>query len=166
VNGDGVISSNEHNVVTSTQTGYDELGRRISETTRTAAPNGSSTTSSAASGMSSTTRNRSPAIGYDELGQPAHPDDANNRTTSYGYDSLGRRTSRTLPLGQTESMIYNAVGNLSQRTDFNGTISGYTYDALNRLLTRTSNHPNAAARDVAFTYTVTGQRETMTDASG
>ncbi len=59
-----------------------------------------------------------------------------------------------------------AFGFSSPRTDFNGTISSYTHDALNRLLTRTSNHASAAASIVTFTYTASGQRGTMTDASG
>lgn len=73
---------------------------------------------------------------------------------------------RTILLGQTETMLYSAVGNAAQRTDFSGTITSYGYDPLNRLLTRTSNHANAAASNVAFTYTPSGQRQTMTDASG
>src|SRR4030095_13016947 len=103
---------------------------------------------------------------YDELGNQLTQTDANNHTTSYGYDNLGRRTTRTLPGRQGESLSYNAVGNLAHRTDFNGTVTGYIYDALNRLLSRTSNHPNAPASNVSFTYTPSGQRATMVDASG
>jgi YD repeat-containing protein len=45
---------------------------------------------------------------------------------------------------------------------FNGVTTTYTYDSLNRLLSRaTPGEPT-----VSFTYTATGKRHTMTDASG
>jgi RHS repeat-associated protein len=102
---------------------------------------------------------------YDEVGSQLTQTDANNHTTSYEYDKLGRRTARTLPLGMFEVMTYNAVGNLSTRTDFNGKTTTYGYDNLNRLLSKT---PDASLNEptVSFTYTATGQRQSMTDASG
>jgi YD repeat-containing protein len=62
----------------------------------------------------------------------------------------------------TESRYYDPAGNLTSLTHFNGATATYTYDALNRLLSRST--PGAAA--VSFTYTLNGQRATMTDASG
>ncbi len=51
------------------------------------------------------------------------------------------------------------------RTDFNGRTTTYQYDAINRLTRKT---PAAvfAAPAVVFTYSATGQRLTMSDASG
>jgi YD repeat-containing protein len=88
-----------------------------------------------------------------------------NRTTRYAYDKLGRRTKRTLPLGQVESYGYNSVGNLITRTDFNGKATTYGYDTMNRMLSKTP-HSSFGQAPVTFTYTATGRRATMTDASG
>ena len=51
------------------------------------------------------------------------------------------------------------------KCDFNGKTTTYAYDTLNRQLSRT---PDAsfAALAISFTYTLTGQRLQMTDASG
>lgn len=92
--------------------------------------------------------------------------DANNHVTSYAYDNLNRRTSRTLPLGQAESFTYDFVGNMAARTDFNGKTTTYAYDSLNRLLSRTPDASFTGATPESFTYTSTGQRLSMTDASG
>jgi YD repeat-containing protein len=77
---------------------------------------------------------------------------------------------RKLPLGQTESYGYDANGNLASRTDFNNHTTTYNYDTLNRLLSKTADQffvtNNIGAASVSFTYTATGQRATMTDASG
>ena len=104
-------------------------------------------------------------FGYDDLGNQLSQTDANNHTTSYAYDNAGRRIGRTLPGGQSESVLYDNAGRVQQRTDFNGTVTQFGYDTVNRLLTRTSSAANAAASSVAFTYTLSGQRATMTDAS-
>ncbi len=103
--------------------------------------------------------------GYDSAGNKISQSDANGHTTSYAYDNLNRRSSRTLPVGQSESFAYDAVGNMLTRRDFNGKTTTYAYDGLNRLLSRT---PDASfgASTVSFSYTATGRRATMTDASG
>ncbi len=110
------------------------------------------------------------AQSYDHLhlrfaGNKLTQKDAPNNVTSYVYDDLNRRTSRTLPLGQQERFTYDEVGNMATRTDFNQKTTQYAYDALNRLLSRT---PDASfsAPAITFTYTPTGQRDTMTDPSG
>jgi RHS repeat-associated protein len=132
-----------------TQYGYDNLGRLTSVTDAL---------------------NQVTAYGYDEVGNRLTQTDANNHTTSYSYDQRGRRLQRKLPLGQTESYTYDAAGNLATRTDFNGRTTTYAYDAMNRLLSKTAdayfaqNHIGAAA--VNFSYTATGKRATMSDASG
>jgi RHS repeat-associated protein len=64
-----------------------------------------------------------------------------------------------------QTRTYDAAGNLQTLTDYNGNTTTYTYDNLNRLLSRT---PDSRLPDVpeSFTYTATGKRATMTDASG
>jgi YD repeat-containing protein len=74
VNGDGVISSNEHNVVTSTQIGYDEFSRRVSETD--------------ANGQTK-------RFVYDKLGRLRHVVDTADQVTSYTYDELGNQLTQT-----------------------------------------------------------------------
>ncbi len=100
---------------------------------------------------------------------------ANQHTTRFVYDQLGRRSQRRLPLGQTESYAYDANGNLSSRTDFNGHTTTYTYDNMNRLLSKTADpffsqdacaNGACGATQVSYTYTPTGKRASMTDASG
>jgi len=70
-----------------------------------------------------------------------------------------------MPAGQKQTRTYDAEGNLISLTDYNGKTTTYTYDALNRLIAKT---PDASLGDhaVGFTYTATGKRASMTDASG
>ena len=102
---------------------------------------------------------------YDELGNVLTQTDANNHTTSYQYDQFGRRTKRTLPLGMFETYVYDGGGRLTSRTDFRGKTTTYAYDLMSRLISKT---PDASLSEpnVTFTYTPSGQRATMTDASG
>jgi RHS repeat-associated protein len=165
LNGDGLLTGAEASVITSTQTGYDELGRRISETDAS---------------------NRTKRYGYDVLGRLRHvidfagqatrfdcdelgnqlsQTDANNHRTSYTYDNAGRRLSRTLPLGQQELLGYDDAGNLASRRDFNGRVTTFGYDGMNRLRYRVPD-PSLAEPTIEFTYTANGQRETMRDATG
>ena len=102
---------------------------------------------------------------YDEIGERISQTDANNHTTSFAYDKLGRRTKRTLPLGMSETIAYDAAGNLTSKVDFNGKTSSYAYDQNNRLTTKTPD-PSFGAPVITFTYTATGQRQNMVDASG
>jgi RHS repeat-associated protein len=101
--------------------------------------------------------------GYDSLGDLAGLTDENGHTTQNAYNLLMEPASKILPdQTLTESRTYDAVGNLWTVTHFNGTTTTYTYDNLNRLLSRsTPGEPT-----VSFTYTATGKRQTMTDASG
>jgi len=137
-----------------TQYGYDALGRLTSVTQ-----------DAGTGGLNLVTQ-----YTYDEVGNRLTQTDANQHTTSYLYDQRGRRAQRTLPLGQSETYAYDPNGNLSSRTDFNSRTTTYTYDAMNRLLGKTAdayfaqNHLGAAS--VSFTYTPTGKRATMSDASG
>jgi RHS repeat-associated protein len=146
-------------------TGYDALGRTVSKTDEAGATTlfqydklGRLTqVTDAASQLTKYT--------YDEVGNRITQTDANNHTTTFAYDQLGRRTIRTLPLGMSETYAYDLAGNLKSKTDFDGKTTTYSYDALNRLTSKT---PDASfsAPTVSFTYTATGQRQSMSDASG
>ncbi len=102
---------------------------------------------------------------YDLDGNLTKIRDGNNHDTLFQYDSLNRRMMRTLPLGQFEITTYDAVGNLSTKKDFNGKTTVYNYDQVNRLIRKI---PDASLGQptISFTYTPTGQRASMTDASG
>ena len=127
-----------------TQFAYDKLGRLVSVTDAL---------------------NHVTTFAYDQVGNLISQTDANGHTTSFAYDQLGHRIRRTLPLGQVESSAYDATGNLVSRTDFNGKTTTYTYDSANRLLQKTPDS-SLHAPPVTFTYTATGLRTTMMDASG
>jgi len=102
---------------------------------------------------------------YDPANNLASIVDANQHTTSFQYDDLNRRSLRQLPLLMSETSIYDAVGNLVSRTDFKGKTTTFTYDSLNRLLSKTPD-PSLNEPSISFTYTATGKRKTMQDASG
>jgi RHS repeat-associated protein len=122
---------------------------------------------------------------YDEVGNLVAVTDPLEQTTRYTYDGarnltvvtdatliprtflydrLNRVARQTIGT-RFETYGYDAVGNLTGRRDFNGRLTTYTYDARNRLLSR---RPDTALGEptVSFTYTKTGARETMTDATG
>lgn len=105
------------------------------------------------------------AYDYDKAGNLLSVTDANNHITHYDYDNLNRLTKRTLPGGTFETFTYDAVGNRSSWTDFRGKQTTYSYDSLNRLLSKTP-HASLSEPTVSFTYSPTGKRATMVDASG
>ena len=100
---------------------------------------------------------------YDELGNLTVQRDARGRETRYEYDGQGRRTATILPLGQRSTSTYDTVGNLLSSTDFNGDTILREYDARNRLVFK--DLPGSFP-DVSFTYTATGQLDTVTDGRG
>ena len=102
---------------------------------------------------------------YDELGNRTSQTDANGHVTQFAYDALGRRVGRTLPLGMSETSTYNMAGSLAAKTDFNGKTTTYAYDLLNRLTSKTPD-PTLGQPTVQFSYSETGQRAQMIDASG
>ena len=99
---------------------------------------------------------------YDEVGNQTNQVDALNRKTLFEYDAMGRRIRTVQPGGQAELFAFDAVGNLTRCTNFNAVIVTNLYDALNRL----TNKSSAGGYSVAVTYTATGQRATLVDASG
>jgi RHS repeat-associated protein len=103
--------------------------------------------------------------GYDEVGDQTSQTDALNRITRFEYDRSGRRIKRTLPMGLSETYAYDAAGNLFSKTDFKGYVTTNQYDSMNRLIAKT---PDARLGEAAvvFSYTPTGRRASMTDASG
>jgi RHS repeat-associated protein len=106
------------------------------------------------------------ALGYDGAGRLTSVTDANGHTTLSGFDLLSRLISRTLPAGgASEAKSYDVLGNLLTETDLNGRTTNYSYDTLERLLSIT---PDAGLSEpaVSFTYTATGRRASMTDATG
>jgi RHS repeat-associated protein len=109
--------------------------------------------------------NQETTYGYDEQGNQISQTDANGHVTTFAYDRQGRRIARQLPLGQTESMTYDAAGNLVSKTDFNGKVTTYAYDSLNRLVSKMPD-PDLSEPTVSYTYTTSGQRAAMTDATG
>ena len=105
--------------------------------------------------------------GLDNANNKISQKDARLNTTTYEWDALNRRAKRCLPAGMCELMTYDLVGNMLTRTDFNGRAITYSHDLRNRQLT-------VAASAVAFpgelgittTYSPTGKRLSMVDASG
>ena len=102
---------------------------------------------------------------YDALNNLLATTDALGRVTRFEYDALNRMIKRILPLGMSELYTYDQVGNLATRTNFAGKQTSYDYDSLNRLTTKT---PDASLGEsaITFTYTPTGRRQPMSDASG
>ena len=155
---------------TSSSVAYDAAGRQVSSTdqagnTRQYGYDTLGRLTSVTDALTQVTR-----YAYDELGNRIGQTDANGHVTKYAYDKMGRRTSRTLPLGMSESYSYDAAGNVISKTDFNGHTTTYAYDSLNRLTTKIADpffvSNGIGAAQVAFTYTATGKRASMTDASG
>ena len=105
------------------------------------------------------------AYGYDPKGNLSNLTDANTHTTQNAFDVLSQLKTETMPAGQAQTRNYDVAGNLTSLTDYSGHTTTYTYDTLNRLLTKVPD-PTLNEPTVTFTYTPTGKRESMTDASG
>ena len=109
---------------------------------------------------------------------------ADGTTVSYGYDGDGNQTSQTDgagrdelhlrparpalsvtdPLGRTTSYGYDAAGNRTGLTDPAGRTTTYGYDAGNELTS--IGYSDGTTPNVSLTYTVNGQRASMTDGTG
>jgi RHS repeat-associated protein len=102
---------------------------------------------------------------YDALKNLLSSTDANGNTTRFEYDVLNRLIKRVLPLGMAELYTYDQVGNRVTRTDFRGKQTSYEFDPMNRL---TARRPDSSLGEpaVLYSYTGTGMRRSMIDASG
>ncbi|HEY2973146.1 MAG TPA: PKD domain-containing protein [Pyrinomonadaceae bacterium] len=145
--------------------GYDAAGRSVSKTDQAG-----KTTQFTYDALGRLTKvkdalNQETSYAYNELGQQISQTDANNHTTRFEYDRLGRRVKRLLPGGQFETYSYDNGGNLQSKTDFNGKTTTFTYDLMRRLLTKTPD-VSFSQPTISFTYNTSGQRTTMSDASG
>jgi RHS repeat-associated protein len=151
---------------TFTETGYDTLGRRVSERDQAGR-----TTRFEYDQLGRLTKVVDPQNGeaapttytYDDLGNRLAQTDANGRTTHFEYDKLGRLTARVLPDGKREVMTHDVAGNVATRTDFMGRTTTYEYDIVNRLITRS--YPDST-QNVSFDYFPSGARRIVTDARG
>lgn len=83
-------------------------------------------------------------------------------TIKYSYDSGGNMTNVARLIDRAGSGVYDGIGNLIRYTNFNGVILTNQYDSLNRL----TNKSSGGGYSVVFSYSATGQRATMVDASG
>jgi RHS repeat-associated protein len=150
---------------TTSQAAYDALGRKISTTDQAG-----KTTHYEYDSLNRLTRtkdalNNQTTFAYDEAGRMISQTDANGHVTKFEYDLMGRVIKRTLPEGNSETVTHNIAGQITSRTDSNGKTTTYTYDTMGRLLTKTPDSSFAQA-PVTYTYTPSGQRASMVDASG
>jgi RHS repeat-associated protein len=142
---------------------YDAAGRRIAQTDQATnttgfAYDGAGRLTAVTNALNQVTRYQ-----YDEAGNEIAQIDALNRTTTFAYDSMGRRISHTMPdTSLIERFSYDLLGNLIRHTNFTGIVITNQYDVMNRLTNRTSIN----GYQISYTYTLTGQRQTMTDPSG
>jgi len=113
------------------------------------------------------TQDHTTLYAYDPSGNLVSVKDANNHETKYEYDLLGRKTKRTLPLNTnvSETFAYTMRPVVNAHTDFRGKTTTMTYDMRARLLARIPD-PSLGEPTESYTYTATGARARMTDASG
>jgi RHS repeat-associated protein len=100
--------------------------------------------------------------GYNLAGNLVSTKDANGHITTYEYDERDRRVATVLPLLQRDQTTYDAVGNVVSKKDFNQNTIAYRYDSNNRLIAKEF----IDGTSVSYTYTKTGQVETVTDSRG
>ena len=104
------------------------------------------------------------SYGYDGNGNQTSQTDGAGRSTTYTFDPLDRLLSVTDPLGRTTSSGYDAAGNRTGLTDPAGRTTTYGYDAANELTS--IGYSDGTTPNVTLTYTVNGQRASMTDGTG
>jgi RHS repeat-associated protein len=99
---------------------------------------------------------------YDLLGRLSSITDANSHQTVFTYDALGRLEQKTWPDGTSETFTYDAVGNQLSHQLADGQVNTFVYDNLDRL----AEVHYFDGQEVVYTYTSTGQRQTVTDGRG
>lgn len=107
---------------------------------------------------------------YDRFGNLIVQRDASGREARFEYDGLRRPTKTMLPDDTPGNLAdnlystteYDLLGRVVSTTDFNGNIVQFEYDTLGHLIKK--DFPTGT--DVTYTYTTTGQRETVSDARG
>ena len=124
--------------------GYDAVGNRISVTDAL---------------------NQTTLYTYDAGRNMLTQTDASGRQTRFEYDLRNQMTKRILPLGMAETFTYDPIGNVLSMVDYRGKRTDYVYDQLDRMLNKIPD-PSLGEAPVSYTYTLTGERATMTDASG
>jgi len=150
---------------TADSTAYDALGRSVSKTDQAGLTTQYGYDKLGHLVQVTDALNQVTKYGYDGVGNRTSQTDANGHVTSFAYDKLGHQMKRTLPLGMSETFTYDAAGNMASHTDFNGKTTTFSYDQSNRLTSKVPD-PSFNAPTVSFTYTATGQRASMLDASG
>ncbi|SPF46817.1 hypothetical protein SBA4_3570016 [Candidatus Sulfopaludibacter sp. SbA4] len=163
------LSKTTYDDGTTTQYAYDSPGNLTAVTDQ--ASNTVQYTYDAANQLTSVIQTASPnpqnttAYNYDSNGNRTNLTDANSHTTQNGFDLLNQLKQETMPVGQAQTRTYDAAGNMVSLTDYNGKSTTYAYDTLNRLIAKAPD-PSVGDTVVTFTYTPTGKRASMTDASG
>jgi RHS repeat-associated protein len=151
---------------TQTGTAYDAAGRRVAETNQDGIVSAFGYDGAgrliAMTNALGTAQPLFALYQYDEAGNEIAQVDALNRTNTFQYDGLGRCIQHSMPGGQVERFSYDLAGNLGYATNFNGVIIANQYDVMNRLTNRAS----VNGYKVSYTYTSTGQRQTMIDPNG
>ena len=98
---------------------------------------------------------------YDETGNLTSIKDAMHNETRFEYDNAGRVIKTTNAAGKVSAATYDESGLLLTSTDFGGKLTAYAYDNNDRLVRKESGN-----LWVDYSYTVDGNLDTATDASG
>lgn len=128
------------------QHGYDEAGRRISETSGEVMDDGVTP---------ETTR-----YWYDLQGNVTRRRTPRGNDTNYGYDELGKKTSEINAIGDSQSWSYDYFGRLRGHVDMGGVIYYYNYNENAGLLVQqTSNR----GQSQTYQYDAAGHLIKVTD---
>ncbi|RAV02633.1 polymorphic toxin type 47 domain-containing protein [Paenibacillus sp. YN15] len=103
------------------------------------------------------------AYSYDLAGNKLTLTDGRGKTTRYTYGALGLLLESVNAAGRKESYRYNLALQMALVQDGNGNQTRYRFDNQERLTGKSVEETGDA---IAFTYDETGNRASMTDASG
>jgi YD repeat-containing protein len=100
---------------------------------------------------------------YDAAGRLRFMTDANTHQIEFEYDTtVGRLRYKYWPDRSYEEYHYDPMGSVTWHRLADGTINQFAYDTMNRLQTA----QYAGQPDITYTYTDSGQVETVNDARG